>query len=95
MYVSGLTNGDSLAELLVNLQGEDEEEIMDEIAYFHAHFNYHGKEKALSNDDFLLGVLSGCVGFITQSGYSFLTECREYPGRSPQEPDNEKVNRGT
>lgn len=95
IYVSGLVNGESFAEMLTNLQREQPEEIEDEVAYFNAHFNYHGKEEATSMDDFLLGILSGRVGFVTSSGYCFLAEFREYPGRSPEEPDNEKVIRGS
>lgn len=95
VYVSGLVNGDSLAEMLANTQWDQEEEIDDEQDYFHYHFNYHGKEDATSIDAFMLGVLSGNVGFVTQSGYCYLAEFREYPGRSPEEPDNEKVIRGS
>ena len=95
VYISGLVKGESLAELLANLQWEQQEEIDDEVEYFDAHFNYHAKEQATNIDDFLLGVLSGLVGFVTLSGYSFLAEFREYPGRSPEEPDNEKVIRGS
>lgn len=95
VYISGLVNGDTLTELLGNLQREKDEEIDDENLYFEEHFNYHGKEPATSIDDFLLGILSGRVGFITLSGYAFLAEFREYPGRSPEEPDNEKVIRGS
>lgn len=95
VYVSGLVNGDSFAEMLANLQWVQHEEIEDEVDYFNVHFNYHGKEEATSLDDFLLGVLSGRVGFVTLSGFCFLAEFREYPGRSPEEPDNEKVIRGS
>jgi stage V sporulation protein AF len=95
VYISGLVNGETLAELLANLQWEKPEEIEDEVGYFNAHFNYHGKEPADSMDDFLLGILSGRVGFVTLSGYCFMAEFREYPGRSPEEPDNEKVIRGS
>lgn len=96
VYVSGLVNGDSLTEILSDLQREDrEEDILDEQDYFHAHFNYYGKEPATSIDDFMLGVLSGRVGFVTKSGYCYLAEFRNYPGRNPDEPDNEKVIRGS
>ena len=95
VYVSGLVNGESLAEMLANTQWDQEEEIDDEQDYFHYHFNYHGKEDATSIDAFMLGVLSGNVGFVTQSGYCYLAEFRNYPGRSPEEPDNEKVIRGS
>ncbi|MBD8035238.1 spore germination protein [Solibacillus sp. A46] len=95
VYVSGLVNGESLAEMLANTQWDQEEEIDDEPDYFHYHFNYHGKEDATSIDAFMLGVLSGNVGFVTESGYCYLAEFRNYPGRSPEEPDNEKVIRGS
>ncbi|MEG0471523.1 MAG: spore germination protein [Solibacillus sp.] len=95
VYVSGLVNSDTLTELLANLQWEEEEEIEDEVAYFHSHFNYHGNEESTSIDDFLLGVLSGRIGFITLNGFCFLSEFRQYPGRNPEEPDNEKVIRGS
>ena len=95
VYVSGLVNGESLAEMLANTQWDQEEEIDDEQDYFHYHFNYHGKEDATSVDAFMLGVLSGNVGFVTESGYCYLAEFRNYPGRSPEEPDNEKVIRGS
>lgn len=78
VYISGLVNGDTLTKLLANLQWEYPEEIDDENLYFDEHFNYHGKEPVTSIDDFLLGVLSGRVGFITLSGYAFLAEFREY-----------------
>lgn len=96
VYVSGLVNGDSLTEILSELQRDnEEEEILDEQDYFHAHFNYYGVDLAKSIDDFMLGVLSGRVGFVTKSGYCYLAEFRNYPGRNPEEPDNEKVIRGS
>ena len=95
VYISGLVNGTAYAEMLSNIPFEYNEEIEDEVEYFDRHFNYHGKEKVEKKDDFLLGVLSGRVGFITLQGYGFLAEFREYPGRSPEEPDNEKVIRGS
>ena len=48
VYISGLVNGESLAEVLANTQFEEEEEIEDDKAYFHAHFNYHGVDEAKS-----------------------------------------------
>lgn len=52
VYISGLVNGESLAEMLTNLQWEQQEEIEDEKEYFNEHFNYHGKDEATSLDDF-------------------------------------------
>lgn len=95
VYISGLTDSETLTSLLAELQWEEKEDIHDEKAYFDAHFNYHGKEPVDSMDDFLLGVLSGRVGFITAHGHCYCGEFRQYPGRNPEEPDNEKVIRGS
>ncbi len=95
VYISGLVNGDILTELLSELQFEEDEDIHDEEAYFYAHFNFYGTDEMESIDDFLLAVLSGRIGFITEHGYCYGTEFRNYPGRNPEEPDNEKVIRGS
>lgn len=95
IYVSGLVNGQTFVEVLNENSFEQEEHPEDEVAYFMHHFNYFGKEQAESEKDFLLGVLSGKVGIITLHGYGFLAEMRDYPGRNPEEPDNEKVIRGS
>lgn len=95
VYVSGLVNNDSVTVLLANLQHYMDKKIENENEYFHAHFNFHGIEEAQSRNSFITGVLSGRVGFITEKGFTFLTEFRNYPGRNPEEPDNEKVIRGS
>lgn len=95
VYISGLINSDSLAEVLANSEFTEDEQFEDDDRYFNEHFNYHGKEPVDDIESFYLGVLSGRVGFITLHGYTYLAEFREYPGRSPDEPDNEKVIRGS
>ncbi|MEK4228905.1 spore germination protein [Solibacillus sp. FSL H8-0538] len=95
VYISGLVNGDSITEILSDLQFVAEEEIEDDKEYFHEHFNYYGTDEAPTIDEFLLGILSGRVGFVTAHGYCYLAEFRNYPGRNPEEPDNEKVIRGS
>lgn len=97
VFISGLVNGGVLAEMLANIQTHsyDRDKVDDENEFFEIHFNYHTKEPATSLDDFILNILSGRVGFITLNGYCFLAEFREYPGRNPEEPDNEKVIRGS
>lgn len=95
VYVNGLVNTGVIAEMLGNIPFEEAQEIEDDVKYFDQNFNYQGKEQVDKLDDFLLGVLSGLAGFITENGYAFLAEIREYPGRTPEEPDNEKVIRGS
>ena len=94
VYISGLVNSETIAQMLSGIPYRVEEKIDDDETYFDRHFNYHGKDQVDKLDDFLLGVLSGRVGFVTLHGYGYLGEFREYPGRSPEEPDNEKVIRG-
>ena len=46
-------------------------------------------------DELLTAILSGQAAFITPDGYAFTIDIRSYPGRQPEEPDNEKVVRGS
>ncbi|MEL3960704.1 spore germination protein [Lysinibacillus endophyticus] len=101
VYISGLVDGNTITEQLTPLfhdygkTDEWEKEIEDEDKYFNDHFNFYGKSEPKDRDEFLLGVLSGQVGIITKSGFGYVLELRSYPGRQPDEPDNEKVIRGS
>ena len=95
VYVSGLVDNTNLTNMLVHLQHTHKDEIDDEEAYFHAHFNFQSITPSESKDKFLLSALSGQVAIITKSGYCYSTEFRSYPGRNPEEPDNERVIRGS
>lgn len=97
VYISGLVDGTTVTVQLTTLQYEEDakEEIENEVEYFHKHFNFYGVSEAKDKQEFLLGILSGQIGFITLSGYSYVTELRMYPGRPPAEPENEKVIRGS
>jgi stage V sporulation protein AF len=95
VYVSGMVNSDIIVNLLANLQHDGEDEIDDEEAYFYAHFNFQGISPLESKDKFLLSILSGQVAIVTKSGFCYGTEFRQYPGRQPEEPDNERVIRGS
>lgn len=95
VYVSGLVDNTNLANMLVHLQHNHHDDVEDEQAYFYAHFNFQSITPSVTTEKFLLGVLSGQVGIITKSGYCYTTEFRSYPGRNPEEPDNERVIRGS
>ena len=95
VYVSGLVDNTNLSNMLVHLQHSHHDDIEDEEAYFYAHFNFQSITPSVSTEKFLLFVLSGQVGIITKSGYAYTTEFRSYPGRNPEEPDNERVIRGS
>lgn len=100
VYISGLVDGMTLTVQLTPLYFDSEEKqsthsVKNDDIYFDNMFNFYGKAEPKDKEEFLLGVLSGQVGFVTQQGYAYLTEIRSYPGRQPDEPDNEKVIRGS
>ncbi|WP_285398209.1 spore germination protein [Lysinibacillus sp. fls2-241-R2A-57] len=94
-YISGLVDGVMLTQLLSNLLPDEDIDIEDEKEYFEAYFNHQGRSEETEQKAFLLAILSGQVAFVTNSGYGYVAEIRNYPGRTPEEPDNEKVIRGS
>ena len=94
-YISGLVDGEALTQLLSSMLPEEDIDIDDEKEYFETIFNFHGRSEETERKAYLLAILSGQVTFITKSGYCYVAELRNYPGRSPEEPDNEKVIRGS
>ncbi|WP_025114068.1 spore germination protein [Lysinibacillus fusiformis] len=96
-YISGLVDGEALTQLLSSMLPDEDYEINveDEKEYFESYFNFHGRSEETERKAYLLAILSGQVTFITKSGYCYVAELRNYPGRSPEEPDNEKVIRGS
>ena len=96
LYINGLVDGDSLLSLLTEMQGSDgwEESEENENERFLSFFPYHAVTEVKDQDEFLTSILSGQVAFVTPSGYAFIIDVRSYPGRQPEEPDNEKVIRG-
>lgn len=96
VFISGLVNSMVLTEVLSYISPTEEiTEIEDDNTYFEQHFNFYAKSKVEARKELLVSVLSGQVVFITLNGFVFSAELREYPGREPQEPDNEKVIRGS
>ncbi|MEK5333652.1 spore germination protein [Lysinibacillus sp. FSL W8-0992] len=94
-YISGLVDGEALTQLLSSMLPEEDIDIDDEKEYFETIFNFHGRSEETERKAYLLAILSGQVTFITKGGYCYVAELRNYPGRSPEEPDNEKVIRGS
>lgn len=96
LYINGLVDGDSLLALLTQMQGRDgwEESEENENDYFLSFFPYHAVTEVKDKDELLTSILSGQAAFVTPSGYAFVIDVRSYPGRQPEEPDNEKVIRG-
>ena len=94
-YISGLVDGETLTQIMSNVLPDEDIDIEEEQEYFEAYFNFHGRSAETERKAYLLAILSGQVTFVTKSGFCYVAELRSYPGRSPEEPDNEKVIRGS
>ena len=96
LYINGLVDGNGLLSLLTEMQGrngwEDSEELEND--HFLSFFPFHAVTEVKDHDELLTSILSGQAAFVTPSGYVFVIDVRSYPGRQPEEPDNEKVIRG-
>lgn len=95
VYINGLVDGMVLTELLTNAQAEIIEEIDDENKIMEHYFPYYSITQYDSKEKWLVALLSGQVTFILNNGSVYTVDVRSYPGRSPEEPDNEKVVRGS
>ncbi|MFJ7973956.1 spore germination protein [Psychrobacillus sp. NPDC096389] len=95
VYINGLVDGMVLTELLTNAQAEIIEEIDDENKIMEHYFPYYSITQYDSKEKWLVALLSGQVTFILNNGSIYTVDVRSYPGRSPEEPDNEKVVRGS
>lgn len=96
LYINGLVDGQTITTLLTETQ---DAETGDEASHHSGeklltYFPYHAVEQPKSKEEFLTSILSGLAGFVTDDGFTFLIDIRSYPGRQPEEPDNEKVIRG-
>ena len=68
---------------------------IDEVEAMNTYFPYYSVTIYDSKDGWLSAVLSGQLGIVTPSGFVFTVDLRTYAGRQPEEPDNEKVIRGS
>ncbi|WP_339249914.1 spore germination protein [Sporosarcina sp. FSL W8-0480] len=96
-YINGLIDGQTLTTLLVEMQEgfEKNDENKDDPEWFLNYFPYYALEDVDERDTLLTSILSGLVGFILPNGFAFVADLRSSPGRNPEEPDTEKVIRGS
>lgn len=96
LYINGLVDGITLTTLLTEMQANTErpKEEGDGADQFLSFFPYHAVSNVENADELLTAILGGQAAFITPEGYAFIIDIRNYPGRQPEEPDNEKVIRG-
>lgn len=97
--MNGLIDSTTLTQILTLTQSTQNQlkRKMDinEIEAMNSYFPYHSVTIYDSKDAWLSAILSGQLGIVTSAGYVFTIDVRSYPGRQPDEPDNEKVIRGS
>lgn len=96
LYINGLVDGNVITTLLTEMQAGaiDVDVEKNGADRFLTYFPYHAVTPVPDADALLTSILSGQAAFVTPEGYVFTIDIRSYPGRQPEEPDNEKVIRG-
>lgn len=99
-FVNGLVDSAYVIELIVQLlelnEGHNrEDKAKKEFDLIHNNLANMQVELTTSLEDCITQMLSGLI-FILVDGYeeAFIVDARSYPGRSPEEPDTERVVRG-
>ncbi|CQR46739.1 Spore germination protein B1 [Paraliobacillus sp. PM-2] len=97
-YVTGLCDTSIVVELLKKLTSiNDEEPNKKELPSIIENRLVHQQvEKKQEFNQVITQLLSGLIViFVENTDYAFVVDVRNYPGRSPEEPDTEKVVRGS
>jgi len=97
--MNGLIDSTMLTQILTltqSTQAQVKRKVdINEVEAMNSYFPFHSVTIYDSKDAWLSAVLSGQLGIVTSDGYVFTIDVRSYPGRQPEEPDNEKVIRGS
>lgn len=95
VYINGLIDGLVITQLLTNTQLKIADKTISENEIIEHYFPYYSITQYDSKEKWLAALLSGQVTFILTNGSVYTIDVRSYPGRTPEEPDNEKVVRGS
>lgn len=95
MYINGLVDDQGLLTLLTRMQWNQVKEDLEESEKFLSYFPFQSVTAVKDRETMLTTILTGQPAFVTPSGYAFTIDMRQYPGRQPEEPDIEKVIRGS
>ncbi|MGG1399562.1 spore germination protein [Bacillus salipaludis] len=96
-YINGLTDSMAIIQLIKELvEINDHEKLSTNIfKIIENRLLNHSVEKTKLLDEVVTQVLSGLIGIVVEGeDTAFVIDVRSYPGRTPQEPDTEKVVRG-
>lgn len=97
-YVNGLTDSSFIIEILEYLVTLNDTERLSSKVYDIVKNRIVHQQVQIVNtiDEMVLQVLSGLIGIVVEgAGEAIIVDVRNYPGRQPQEPDTEKVVRGS
>lgn len=98
IFIDGFAKDDIMLWLLDNLQDlpRKETNIYDLKDWISSHIGYIEVETFTDYDTLQNSVLSGAVGLVLENqSEGIIIDARTYPARGPQEPDLEKVTRGS
>ncbi|WP_139070016.1 spore germination protein [Bacillus sp. FJAT-27225] len=97
-YVNGLCETTFIMEIMEELVESDTKGKLSSgiFPFIEQHLVHQTIEKVTTLEDFVTAVLSGMIVFVIEGeGTGLSVDTRGYPGRQPQEPDTEKVVRGS
>lgn len=95
-FIDGFVKDDIMQKILDFFDSIKKEELEDEQNFLKAKLPYVEVTKTSDTEFFETNILSGVTGLIIDGFQSyFLIDCRTYPSRNVQEPDKDKVLRGS
>ncbi|WP_456278452.1 spore germination protein [Bacillus sp. AK128] len=97
LFLTGLSDTQFILTILKQVQAIDEKENpkKDPVKVIEEHINHQQVAKVKNLDEVTDKLLSGLIVFLIEGENEGLAvDVRSYPGRTPQEPDTEKVIRG-
>ncbi|RDU35006.1 spore germination protein [Neobacillus piezotolerans] len=97
-YVNGLCDTAFIIEIIETLDelNDSKKMVSGIVQYLEQNIVHQSVSRVYSIEDFVTAVLSGLIVFVMEGeGVGLSVDTRGYPGRQPQEPDTEKVVRGS
>ena len=96
-FINGMTNDDLAEKILQALQGVKSDEMANNAAEFIQKFVPNADTKLVEDEQTVITALLSGLMVIYVEGYAkwVVIDCRNYPGRSVDEPEKDKVLRGS
>ena len=95
-FIDGFVKDDIMQKILDFFDGIQKDELKDAYAFLKEKLPYVEVDKTDDMETFKANVLSGVTGLVIDGFQEYiLIDCRTYPARSVEEPDKDKVLRGS